>query len=160
MNRPDEHAKIREKLAQLVAGALDAKDEELVSSHLARCDECAAELRNWQAISAGLRRLPTPQPPAWLFERTRSLVVARLDAQAEQRRDRMVLTLLIFFSWALTLVGWPLFRLATGGLLSLFDVRFHQMWLLFVVFSALAWIGGGSAAVLLSLRRHLERRLA
>jgi hypothetical protein len=34
------------------------------------------------------------------------------------------------------------------------------MWLLFAIFSALTWLAGGSAAILLSVRRQRERRLA
>jgi hypothetical protein len=39
-------------------------------------------------------------------------------------------------------------------------VNFRQTWLLFVIFSVGTWLAGGSAAVLLSLRRQQERRLA
>jgi hypothetical protein len=39
-------------------------------------------------------------------------------------------------------------------------VNFRQTWLLFMVFSVGTWLAGGSAAVLLSLRRRHERRLA
>ena len=67
---------------------------------------------------------------------------------------------LIIFSWAVTVAGWPIFRFATGGLLSLLDIQFRQVWLLFAVFSAITWLAGGSAAVLLSVRRQHERRLA
>ena len=84
---------------------------------------------------------------------------AKLAAQAEQRKNRMMLIPLIIFSWAVTVAGWPFFRFATGGLLSVLDIHFRQVWLLFVVFSALTWLAGGSAAVLLSLRRQHERRL-
>jgi hypothetical protein len=40
------------------------------------------------------------------------------------------------------------------------DIHFRQLWLLFLVFSAATWLAGGSAAVLLSIRRQQERRLA
>ena len=60
----------------------------------------------------------------------------------------------------MTLAGWPVFRLVTSGLFSLLDIRFRELWILFVIFSALTWLAGGSAAVLLSLRRQQERRLA
>ena len=111
-------------------------------------------------ISGGLRQLRTPQPSAALFERTRALAEAELAEQAEQRRSRMVLILLTIFSWTMTIAGWPIFRFVTSGLLSLLDVRFRQLWILFTIFSALTWLAGGSAAVLLSARRRHERRLA
>ncbi|MFY9751077.1 MAG: hypothetical protein WBS18_12505 [Candidatus Acidiferrales bacterium] len=158
--QPHEHAEIREQLALLAVGALDAADEARIVRHTSSCADCAAELERWQLISSGLRRLPTPQPSPALFESTRSLVAAHAAAQAERSHNRSVLIMLVLFSWALTLLGWPLFRFATGGLLALLDVRFHQMWLLFAIFSALTWLAGGSAAILLSVRRQRERRLA
>jgi anti-sigma factor RsiW len=160
MNRSDEHAEIRGQLSLLVAGALDADAEVRIARHTATCPGCAAELERWQLISGGLRRLPTPQPSAALFERTRAMAITQLTAQAEQRRNRMMLVPLIIFSWAVTVAGWPVFRFATGGLLSLVDVQFRQTWMLFVIFTALTWLAGGSAAVLLSVRRQHERRLA
>jgi anti-sigma factor RsiW len=160
MTRLDEHAEIREQLALFVAGALQADAESRVALHLATCADCSAELERWQLITGGLRRLPTPQPPAALFERTRALAMAQLADDREHRRNRIALILVILFSWAVTLAGWPIFRFATGGLLSLVDVNFRQTWLLFVIFSVGTWLAGGSAAVLLSLRRQQERRLA
>ena len=160
MSGVDEHAEICEQLALFVAGALDAEIEACVARHTAACPTCAAELERWQLISGGLRRLPTPQPSPALLERTRAMVVEQLAERAEQRQNRIVLLLLAFFSWAVTIASWPVFRFATGGLLSLLDIRFHQTWLIFAMFSALTWLGGGSAAVLLSARRQQERRLA
>jgi anti-sigma factor RsiW len=160
MNRSDDHGEIRQQLALFVAGALEADEESLMALHLATCADCSAELERWQAITGGLRRMPTPQPSAALFERTRAMAVAQLGAQGERKRNRMLLVLVIVFSWLVTLAGWPVFRFATGGFLSLLDIHFRQLWLLFLVFSAATWLAGGSAAVLLSLRRQQERRLA
>jgi anti-sigma factor RsiW len=160
MSRPDEHAEIRGQLALLVAGALDADEEARIAQHTARCSDCAAELERWQLISGGLRRLPTPQPSPALFERAYAMASAQLAEQAEQRNNRMMLIPLIILSWTVTVAGWPLFRFATSGLLSVLDVQFRQIWLLFAIFSALTWLAGGSAAVLLSLRRQHDRRLA
>lgn len=160
MSPRDEHAEMREQLSLFVAGALDSDAESQVALHLATCADCSAELERWQRITGDLRRLPTPQPPASLFERTRAMAVAEIAAQAERSRNRIVLMLLIVFSWAVTLAGWPIFQFATGGLLSVLDVNFRQTWLLFVFFSVGTWLAGGSAAVLLSLRRQHERRFA
>jgi anti-sigma factor RsiW len=160
MNRSDDHGEIRELLALFLAGALDGDEESRVALHLATCADCSEELERWQLITGGLRQLPTPQPSAALFERTRAMAAAHLGAHAERRRNRVVLILVIIFSWLVTLAGWPVFRFATGGFLSLLDIHFRQLWLLFVIFSAATWLAGGSAAVLLSLRRQQERRFA
>jgi anti-sigma factor RsiW len=160
MNRSDEHAEIRGQFPLLVAGALDGDAEARIGRHTATCLDCAAELGRWQMISEALNRLPTPQPSPALFERTCTTVATKLAAQAEHRQNRLVLLMLVFFSWAVTLAGWPVFRFATGGLFSLLEIQFRQMWLLFALFSALTWLAGGTAAVLLSVRRQRERRLA
>jgi anti-sigma factor RsiW len=160
VSQRDEHAEIREQLALLVAGALDSDTAARIARHAGTCADCEAELERWQLISSGLRRLPTPQPSHVLFERTRAMVAAQMAERAEQRQNRTVLLLLVSFSWGVTIASWPVFRFATGGLLSLLDIRFHQTWLIFAIFSALTWLAGGSAAVLLSARRQQERRLA
>jgi len=159
MSHSDEHAEILKQLPLSAAGSLDADDEARIARHAAICPDCANELERWQLVAAGLRRLATPQPSLALFERTRTMVVEQLAAKAEQRQNRIALTFLVLFSWAVTLVSWPVFRLATDGLLSIFDIRFRQMWLLFAIFSGLAWLTGGSAALLVSMRRQHERRL-
>ena len=88
------------------------------------------------------------------------MAFAHMAARAEQRRNTIVLVSLILFSWAVTIAGWPVFRFATGGLFSLLDIQFGQMWILFGIFTALAWLAGGCAAVMLSARRQQERRFA
>jgi anti-sigma factor RsiW len=156
----DEHAEIREQLALFAADALDADAEARVAQHVASCPSCAAELERWEMISGGLRQLRTPQPSAALFERTRVLAVERLTAQGDLRRRWVVLTLLTIFAWVVTVASWPVFQFATGGLFSLLDIRFRETWILFVIFSALTWLAGGSAAALLSIHRRHERGLA
>jgi anti-sigma factor RsiW len=159
MSHSDEHAEIVKQLPLLVAGSLDADHEARIVRHAAECADCTKELEHWQLVAAGLRRLATPQPSSTLFERTRTMVADQLAAKAEARQNRVVLFFLVLFSWAVTLVSWPVFRLATGGLFSVFDIRFRQMWLVFAIFSGLTWLGGSSAALLVSLRRQHERRL-
>lgn len=160
MSGTNEHAQIREQLALFVAGALDAETEARIARHAAECPDCAAELECWQLISGGLRRSPTPQPSASLIARTRTRVAEQIAERAEQRQNRLVLILLVCFSWIVTIAGWPLFQFVTGGVFSLLDIRFHEAWLLFVIFSGLTWLAAGSAAVLLSARRQQERRFA
>src|SRR5271154_1860620 len=129
MTRSDEHAEIRGQLALYVAGALEADAEASIAQHIASCSDCAAEFELWQLIGSGLRRLPTPQPSSALFGRTQAVAVAGMAARDEQRHNMMVLIPLILFSWAVTIAGWPVFRLATGGFLSLLDIQFRQKWI-------------------------------
>ena len=160
MNRPDEHAEIRGQLALLISGALAESDAARILRHLATCPECTAEWERWQQLSGALRRLPVPQPSDSLSQRTQTFVAARLERQAEQRHVRWVLVFVVLFSWVLTLLGWPVVRYGAGGVLALLDIHFRQMWLLFLIFSALTWMAGATAAILLSFRRAREWRLA
>ena len=82
------------------------------------------------------------------------LVAGALDADAEARIARHTATCP---SCASEFERW---QAITGGLLSLMDLQFREMWILFAIFTALTWLAGGSAAVLLSVRRRHERSLA
>jgi anti-sigma factor RsiW len=156
----NDHDAIRRMLALAAAGALEPDEERRVAAHVQSCASCAAELEEWQIVAGGLRRLPTPQPPASLVERARARAEARLAEEAEYRLHRGVMVFLVFFAWALTLMSWPLVRLVSGGLLGLLDPRLNQAWVGFAAFTTFVWLGGGTAAVLLSLRQRRERSLA
>ncbi|MGH9698944.1 MAG: anti-sigma factor family protein [Candidatus Acidiferrales bacterium] len=160
MSRFDEHAEMRGQLALLLSGALAESGTARIMRHLATCADCAAEWERWQQLSGALRRLPVPQPSKSLALRTQTFVAARLERKAEQRHVRWVLVFVVLFSWVLTLLGWPLVRFGAGGVLALLDIHFRQMWLLFLIFSALTWLAGATAAILLSVRRAREWRLA
>jgi predicted anti-sigma-YlaC factor YlaD len=155
-----EHDKIRELLALAAAAALSRDDEERVALHLRSCGDCSKELEEWQSLAGTLRRLPTPQPSAALVQRTRLLAEQKLIEEAEYRWQRGMMAFVVVFAWALTIVSWPIARLATGGLLSLLDPQLNRTWISFVALTAFVWLAGGSAAVLLALRQRRERRLA
>jgi len=155
-----EHDKIQELLALAAAGALSRAEEENVARHIRSCDGCSKELSLWQSLAGNIRRLPTPQPSAALVQRTLAQAEARMAEAAEYRWQRGVMAFVVTFAWAVTIVSWPIFRLVTGGLLALVDPRLNQTWLSFAGFTTLVWLGGGTAAVLLSLHQRRERRLA
>lgn len=155
-----EHDKIRELLALAAAGALTSPEEERVTRHLRSCEACSQHMETWQSIARDLRRLPTPQPTRALFERTRLLAEQKLAEEAEYRWQRGVMVFVVSFAWVLTIVSWPVVRLVTGGLLSLLDPQLNRTWITFAGFTAVVWLAGGTAAVLLSLRQRRERRMA
>jgi anti-sigma factor RsiW len=155
-----EHDEVRELLALAASGALESKEEERVARHIRSCALCSEELEDWRLIASGLRRLPTPQPPRGLVERARARAEVRLAEEAERRWNRTVLIFVTVFAWVITLLSWPLFRLVSGGFLSLVDPGLNKAWIAFAVFTTLAWVGGGGAAILLSLHQRRERRLA
>jgi anti-sigma factor RsiW len=155
-----EHNKIRELLTLAAAGALSGSEEERVADHLRSCNACSKEMEAWQAIAGDLRRLPAPQARAGLVERARSLAEARLAEQAEYRWQSRVMAFVVGFSWLLTIASWPVVRLLSGNALSLLDPHLNRSWIGFAGFTALVWLAGGTAAVLLSLHQRRERRLA
>lgn len=155
-----EHDEIRNLLALAAAGGLDEAEEHRVLSHARTCGECSKEMESWQLLAAGLRRLPTPQPSAALIQRTRAIAEARLEEAAEARWQRNVMIFVVTFAWVLTIVSWPLVRLATSGMEGLLDVHLNQSWISFACVTALVWLTGGTAAVLLALNQRRERRLA
>ena len=158
--KTSEHDEIRELLSLAAAGALNAHEDQRVSTHLRSCPSCAAELASWQAIEAGLRRIPTPQAPPALVARTIARAQMRFAQELERRSERKVMVLIIVFSWIFVALSWPLAQLLGHGWLSLLGLGFEQGWKNFAVFTALCWIAGAAAAILLGLRRDRERRIA
>jgi anti-sigma factor RsiW len=154
------HDELRELLPLAAADGLSPAEEDRVALHIRSCAACAAELESWRLLAGGLRRLPTPQPSPAVVARARARAEERLTQSAENRWQRNVLVFLTLFAWTVTLASWPVFRLVSGGLLSLLDPQLNQAWIRFAGFATFAWLAGGAAAVLLALHRRGERRLA
>jgi predicted anti-sigma-YlaC factor YlaD len=156
----NEHNKIRELLPLAAADALEPNEERLLAEHLRECSSCAEQMESWRLLASGLRRLPTPQPRGVIVERARAMAQVRLTDHLERKWNRAVMSGLIVFAWILTLMSWPVVRFVSGGFLSMLDPRFSHTWLVFGVFTTLVWVGGGAAAVLLSMQQRRERSLA
>jgi hypothetical protein len=155
-----EHDEIQKLLALAAAGALDSGEEERMIRHTQSCALCSSALDDWRVIAVGLRRLPTPQPSRGVVERARAMAEMRFNEEAEHRWNRSVMIFLIVFAWVLTLLSWPLVRLVSDGMQGLLDPRLNQAWIGFAGLTTLAWVGGGTAAILLSVRQRRERRMA
>jgi anti-sigma factor RsiW len=155
-----EHDEIRKLLGLAAAAALDDEESDRVARHVRTCAECEAELRDWELLAGGLRRLPTPQPSASAVRRARERAEARLADLAEHRWDILVLSGLIVFAWIMTVVSWPVIQLVTGGLLGWVSPRFSHGWLGFAAFSTIAWIAGGIAALMLAAHHQRDGRIA
>lgn len=155
-----EHDKIRELLPLAAAGALTSAEEEQVAEHVRSCTACSKELEAWQPITSELRRLPTPQPSSWLVQATLARAEARLAEQAEHDWNRHVMFVVVAFAWLLTIASWPAFHFVIGRFGSLLGPVFTSTWISFAAFTALGWLAGGVAAVMLAIRQRGERRLA
>ena len=152
-----DHDKIRELLALAAADALTSADEKQVAEHVRSCIACANELEAWRPIASELRQLPTPQPSAWLVQATLARAQANLAEQVEHDWNRRVMIFVVAFAWLLTIASWTVFRVVSGRLL---DPQSSHTWVSFAAFTALAWLAGAVAAVMLAIRQSGERRVA
>lgn len=157
MNQCD---KIREMLSLAAAGVLDSNEEQQVAQHLRTCVGCAVELESWERLGRGLRRLPTPQPPAYVIERARTGMQIHLAEIDERRSNRNLMITLVAFAWLLTVMSWPIARLFSDGMQAWFTPRFANTWYTFAGITVLGWLAGGAAAIALSWHRRQEGRLA
>jgi hypothetical protein len=156
-----EHDKIRELLALAAADALTSAEEKQVAEHVRSCIACSNELGAWRPIASELRRLPTPQPSSWLVQATLARAEAKLTEQAEHDWNRRVMIVVVAFAWLLTIASWPVFHVVSVRFGSLLDEpQFSHTWIGFAAFTALGWVAGGVAAVMLAVRQRGERRLA
>ena len=161
----NEHDKIRELLALAAADTLTSAEEKQVAEHVRSCIACSNELEAWRPIASELRRLPTPQPPSWLVQATLTRAEAKLTEQAEHDWNRRVMIVVVAFAWLLTIASWPAFHFVIGRFGSLLGpqfshTRFSNTWISFAAFTALGWLAGGVAAVMLAIRQRGESRLA
>lgn len=153
-----EHDNIQELLALAAAGALTIAEERRVVEHVRSCVVCSSQLEAWRGIATDLRELPLPQPSLWLVQATLARAEAKLAEQAEHDWNRRIMILVVAFAWLLTLASWLLFHLVSGRFGTLLEP--HFAWISFAAFTALGWVAGGVAAVMLAIRQRGERRLA
>jgi hypothetical protein len=103
--------------------------------------------------------LPTPQPSSWLVQATLARAEAKLTEQAEHDWNRRVMIVVVAFAWLLTIASWAVFRIVSERFGSLLGPQFSHTWINFGAFTALEWLAGGVAAVMLAIRQRGERRL-
>jgi hypothetical protein len=63
------------------------------------------------------------------------------------------------FAWLLTIASWAVFHVVSGRFERLLGPQFSHTWISFAAFTALAWLAGGVAAVMLAIQQRGERRL-
>ena len=164
-----EHDKIRELLALAAADALTSAEEKQVAEHVRSCVACSNELGAWRPVASELRRLPTPQPSSWLAQATLARAEAKLTEQAEHDWNRRLMIVVVAFAWVLTIASWAVFHVVSERFERLLGPQFShtffsqtlfsQRWISFAAFTALEWIAGGVAAVMLAIRQRGEGRL-
>jgi anti-sigma factor RsiW len=151
----DQHADIRELLTLAAAGALDEAEQRRVESHLHHCDDCRAELAQWQQLTGALEALPTPQAPLGLVERTRRQMARQAAARAEQRHTRNLLLWLGGFAWITTFASWVGLRWMGEHVAVAFGVSSTGLTVAWIFYILAAWTATALAAAVLG-RRYRE----
>lgn len=154
-----EHDKIRELLALAAADALASAEEKQVAEHVRSCIACSNELAAWRSIASELRRLPTPQPSSWLVQATLARAEVKLIEQGEHDWNRRLMIIVVAFAWLLTIASWVVFHVVSGRFDRFLGPLLSHTWISFAAFTALEWLAGGVAAVMLAIRQRGERRL-
>lgn len=159
-----EHERVRAILALAAAGALDPEESMRVERHANACQECRRELDVWRTYAQGLRHLPQPQAPAYLMERTRSLILDQRAAEdravaAGQRWNELMLGALAVFGWAAGLTFWILARIFTGGFLSILGANLVSGLTWFMLSTVVVWMTAATAVVMLGRGQEIRRPL-
>jgi len=156
-----EHETIRTRLAALVAGTLSEAEATAARAHLGKCAACAAEFARWQKLERAVTQLPAAEPSAASVARIAALAAARRWQVLERRWNRLVLTGLVLYGWALFVVIWPLLPTVTGWL----SEQLHLPWfavvgVVLVLWWSFCWvIGLGLLPLLRSDKAELEEKV-
>lgn len=111
-----EHEKTRKNLAALAAGALSAEEDARLRAHLAACPECRRQEQLWRRLLGAMQRIPETVPTPARLARVVALAQARREEVLEKRWNRLVLTGLVLYGWALFIVTLPLAPAAVSWL--------------------------------------------
>lgn len=101
-----DHERVRPLLSAIAAGTLVPDD--YLRAHLTACPTCAQELERWRRLVTTVERLPEPDLSPAALARLKGLAVAHREGVLERRWNRLVLTGLILYGWALFAVIVPL----------------------------------------------------
>ena len=130
-----DHEQIRMNLAALAASALSPAEEAAARAHLAACPECAREEQVWRRLLEAMQRIPETLPTPARLARIKALALERREEVLERRWNRLVLTGLVLYGWALFVVIWPLLPTAVGWL----SERLALPWFALVILGLGLW---------------------
>jgi anti-sigma-K factor RskA len=84
-----QHGEIKDLLAAYALGSVSSDERGEIDRHLSSCDECRAELADYEAVTGSLALAVEPvQPPAGFTERVVSAAVGDRPTPATQRTAR------------------------------------------------------------------------
>ncbi len=111
-----DHKQMQQRLRELAAGTLDPAATAELRRHLVECGACAQELKRWQRLVTTLQQAPAADLRPAGLTRIIGRAVAHRAEFLERRWNRLVLTGLVLYGWALFVVVWPLLPGIVGWL--------------------------------------------
>ncbi len=127
--------RVQGRLPRVVDGTLPGWQRRLVLRHVARCEDCSAELERQRTVAAGLRELsdaasgPDPDPPDELLDEileqvhdpgVRERVAGPARGAVSGARPELSLTTL-FLAALVAYLAWRVVRRLVNGSASRFD---------------------------------------
>ena len=103
--------------------------------------------------------LITLRPVSSLVQATLARAETKFTEQAEHDWNHRLMIVVVAFAWLLTIASWAVFHVVSRRFESLLGPHFSHTWISFAAFTALEWLAGGVAAVMLAIRQSGERRL-
>lgn len=148
-----DHEQVRNRLGLLVTGGLSAEEEARLRAHLAACPDCARQEEAWRRLVKAMGRIPETLPTRARLARIAALAQARRQEVLARRWNRLVLTGLVLYGWALFIVVLPLLPAGVSWL----GERLALPWFVVVTVGlglwwTFCWVIG--LALLPLLRRH------
>jgi anti-sigma factor RsiW len=153
----NEHEQTRKNLAALEAGLLTADEEAAARAHLAACPDCAREADVWRRLRAAVEGIPETLPAPARLHRLAALAQAHREGVLEKRWNRLVLTGLVLYGWALWIVVAPLLPVVIDWLAARLALPWPAVVVLGLAFWwSFCWVIG---LALLPLLRQREAEL-
>jgi len=142
------HSEIRELLTLAASGLLDSSEEKMVRDHLRECDDCAAELAQWQIITQALGHQPAPRFSESLAQATVAQVKHAYLVESETRARNFFLSVAIGFGWLFSALTILLLSVGTSHF-AIFNIGGSPLITAMLLSTAFTAITAGAAAVVL-----------
>src|SRR5262249_12782842 len=113
---------------------------------------------SWQQLTGALKRMPTPQAPMGLVERTRRNLQAQAVARTEHRRKWTAVAVLSVLAWMFSFLTWRVFQTPGGRLTQQFDLSSTAVVMAWIGYTMISWLTTGVVAAALGKSHRREER--
>jgi anti-sigma factor RsiW len=151
----NEHFTVRDLLALAAADLLEPSEQRRIEKHLYTCETCRADFDEWTRLASALKELPTPQAPPRLVRQTQRILAYAASFQGHQL-SRLGLTLLVLFSWIITLITFRFVSLLDIPLAKWLNISSTTIW---VAYIGGTWLATALAVGLIGKHRQQEGKI-